>query len=72
MLPLDSPQGPEAFVTPPEPLTGNAVLWVIPRMPNAERARCWADMDLRDGVLVPPIWPCASGVRVGRAAPERA
>ena len=56
-------------MTPPEPLTGSTVIWVIPRMPNAERVRCWADMDLRDGVLVSPIWPCASGVRVRRAAP---
>ena len=65
---LDSQQGPDAFVTPPEPLT-NPVLWVIPKMTNAERTRCWADMELRDGVLVPHIWPCGSGVRVRQAAP---
>ncbi len=66
---LDSQQGPEAFVTPPEPLTDSTVLWVIPRMTNAERARCWADMEILDGVLVPHIWPCGSGVRVRRASP---
>jgi hypothetical protein len=61
---LDSAQGPEVFVTPPEPLTGDVVLWYVPQIPNAERARCWADMELKDGVLVPHIWPCASGVRI--------
>jgi len=61
---LDSQQGPEAFVTPAEPMTGAAVLWYVQQIPNAERARCWADMELQDGVLVPHIWPCRSGVRI--------
>ncbi|MEI7770738.1 MAG: hypothetical protein WCI67_12140 [Chloroflexales bacterium] len=64
---LDIAQGPDAFVTPPEPLTGAGALWYVPAITNAERARCWADMELRDGVLVPHIWPCGSGVRVTAA-----
>ncbi|NNJ13236.1 hypothetical protein EKD04_023200, partial [Chloroflexales bacterium ZM16-3] len=61
---LDIQQGPEVFVTPPEPLVGDSVFWYVPQIPNAERTRCWADMELKDGVLVPHIWPCASGVRI--------
>jgi hypothetical protein len=61
---LDIQQGPEAFVLPPEPLAGDSVIWYVPRITNAERARCWADMELRDGVLAPRIWPCASGVKI--------
>lgn len=64
---VDHHQGPEQFVTPAEPLAGGAVLWYVPQIANAERARCWADMELRDGVLVPHIWPCSSGVRIAPA-----
>jgi hypothetical protein len=63
---LDIQQGPDAFVTPPEPLTGDAVIWYVPKITNAERARCWADMELKDGVLVPHIWPCGSGLTIRR------
>ena len=61
---LDIQQGPDAFVTPPEPLTNRTILWYVPKITNAERARCWADMELKDGVLVPHVWPCGSGVRI--------
>ncbi|MEI7646565.1 MAG: hypothetical protein WCJ55_20015 [Chloroflexales bacterium] len=65
---LDIQQGPDVFVTPPEPLTDRTVFWYVPKIINAERARCWADMELQDGVLVPHIWPCGSGVRIASAA----
>lgn len=61
---LDIQQGPEAFVTPAEPLTSNPVLWFVPIIANAERVRCWADMELQDGILVPRIWPCSSGLQI--------
>jgi hypothetical protein len=63
---LDIQQGPDVFVAPAEPLADSAVLWYIPRITNAERERCWADMELQDGVLTPHIWPCDSGVSVKR------
>jgi hypothetical protein len=66
---LDIQQGPDAFVTPAEPLTGDSVLWYVPTITNAERARCWADMELQGGVLVPRIWPCGSGVRIAPVVP---
>lgn len=61
---LDVRQGPEAFVTPAEVLGRDLVLWYVPQIANAERARCWADTALRDGVLVPQVWPCASGLTI--------
>ncbi len=64
-----SQQGPEAFVTPAEPMTDAAVIWYVPQITNAERARCWADMEVRAGILVPQIWPCGSGVRMQAATP---
>lgn len=66
---LDIQQGPDAFVTPPEPLTERTVLWYVPKITNAEKSRCWADMELRDGILVPHIWPCGSGVQITPVAP---
>lgn len=61
---LDNHQGPEAFVEPAEPLTGDTVLWYVPTITNAEQVRCWADMVLQDGMLVPQIWPCRSGMQI--------
>ncbi|WP_129629357.1 hypothetical protein [Candidatus Oscillochloris fontis] len=61
---LDQQQGPEQFITPPEAINAEAVIWYVPRITNAERERCWADMVLKDGVLTPQIWPCNSGVRL--------
>jgi hypothetical protein len=56
-------------VEPVEPLAGDSVIWYVPKISNAERARCWADMELKDGALVPHIWPCGSGVRIALVAP---
>lgn len=63
---LDAQQGPEQFIGPgePEPLAGGAVIWLVPRIGNAERVRCWADTSIEDGVLVPQIWPCETGVEL--------
>ena len=55
-------QGPEGFIEPAEPLAGEPItLWYIPQMPNVERAACWADTVLRDGVFVAETWPCVAG-----------
>jgi hypothetical protein len=59
---LDAQQGPEAFVDPAEPLGHTPVLWYVPQISNAERMRCWADTEIDDGVLVPQVWPCGSGL----------
>ncbi|PDV98015.1 hypothetical protein CJ255_22130, partial [Candidatus Viridilinea mediisalina] len=60
---LDERQGPEQFIDG-EALAEHPVIWYVPRMTNAERERCWADMELEDGVLRPLVWPCSAGVRV--------
>lgn len=59
---LDAHQGPEAFVEPAELLGRTPVLWYVPQISNAERARCWADTEIVAGVLVPQVWPCGSGL----------
>jgi hypothetical protein len=61
---LDAQQGPEAFVNPAEPLGRTPVLWLwyVPQILNAERVRCWADTEIIEGVLVPRVWPCGSGL----------
>lgn len=66
---LDAAQGPEQFVGPgaPEPLT-RPVLWLAPRISNAERVRCWADSAVEDGMLVARVWPCAAGVVITQGA----
>lgn len=68
---LDERQGPEAFIgLPGSPGPGEALaeagltLWYVPRITNAERARCWADSRLQDGLFVPEIWPCVTGISV--------
>lgn len=68
---LDARQGPEQFIGPgaPEPLDDGVVIWLVPRIRNAERERCWADTALVDGVLVPEIWPCGAGVDITQGAP---
>jgi hypothetical protein len=58
---LNADQGPEQFVDG-EDLGDEPVFWYVPRIRNAEGVRCWADMELVDGMLVPQIWPCRSGV----------
>jgi hypothetical protein len=60
---LDARQGPEQFVND-EPLAERPVLWYVPRITNAERERCWADMELQDGLLRPVIWPCEAGLTI--------
>jgi len=57
----DVRQGPETFIDP-EPLAGQPItLWYVPQMPSVERAACWAESVLRDGILVADEWPCAAG-----------
>jgi hypothetical protein len=62
---LDERQGPEQFVDG-ERLEDRPVIWYVPRISNAERERCWADMELQDGLLRPTIWPCAAGLRISQ------
>jgi hypothetical protein len=63
----DERQGPERFLSPAEPL-GDAplVLWYVPQLKNSDTPGsqyCWADAELRDGLLAPVVWPCAAGPR---------
>lgn len=60
---LDEQQGPHLFVDG-EALGHTPVLWWVPRISNAERARCWADSVLDQGMLVAQIWPCSSGMTI--------
>ncbi|PDW01930.1 hypothetical protein [Candidatus Viridilinea mediisalina] len=66
---LDERQGPEQFIDG-NALAEHPVIWYVPRMTNAERERCWADMELEDGVLRPLVWPCSAGVRVRGENPK--
>lgn len=61
---LDSRQGPEQLIDPAEALGRTPVLWYVPAIANAERARCWADSRLVDGLLTAEVWPCHAGVVV--------
>ncbi len=65
---LDARQGPEQFIGPgaPESLAEGAVLWLVPRIANAERERCWADTTLEDGMLRPQVWPCGAGIVISQ------
>ena len=61
----DFAQGPEKFIdTPPEPLSGQAVLWYVPQLKNATepgKENCWARSELQAGVLTVRAYPCTGG-----------
>lgn len=61
---LDARQGPEQFINGEELSGSGGVLWFVPRIHNAERARCWADTRIENGMLTSQIWPCSAGVRI--------
>ncbi len=69
---LDAGQGPDQFINPggTTSLSEDPVLWFVPRIQNAERERCWADMTLVDGMLQPEIWPCEAGVTIRAGGPD--
>lgn len=57
-------QGPELFMQPPEPLSGNLVMWYVPQLKNDGRPGskyCWADTEVKDGSQDIKIWPCYAG-----------
>ena len=58
-------QGPELFMQPAEPLSGEpVVLWYVPQMTNDGRAGheyCWAENQVENGVLKTQTWPCTAG-----------
>lgn len=58
-------QGPEKFLQPAEPLTGEQItLWYVPQISNDGRKGseyCWAENQVVDGVLKTKTWPCVAG-----------
>jgi hypothetical protein len=58
-------QGPEKFITPPEPITNSElVLWYTPQIEidnTPGREYCWADSILLNGVYVSRPYPCYAG-----------
>ncbi len=58
-------QGPEKFITPPEPITNSElVLWYTPQIEIDDtpgREYCWADSILLNGVYVSRPYPCYAG-----------
>lgn len=70
----DHRQGPEAYMTPPEPIDGaDLVVWVVPQLVNSNAPgaeRCWAEAVVVDGRTEARVYPCAFGPRfVPVAAP---
>lgn len=61
----DFAQGPEKFInTPPEALSGQAVIWYVPQLKNATepgKENCWARSELQAGVLTVRAYPCTGG-----------
>ncbi len=61
----DYQQGPEQFITPAEPATGqDLVIWYVPQLKNDDtpgQEYCWADTIIENGVPVTRSWPCAAG-----------
>lgn len=61
----DYQQGPEQFITPAEPTTGqDLVIWYVPQLKNEAtpgQEYCWADTVIENGVPVARAWPCYAG-----------
>lgn len=61
----DHEQGPEKFLSPPEPIINSElVLWYTPQIEIDDtpgREYCWADSTLLNGVFVPRPFPCYAG-----------
>lgn len=61
----DYQQGPEQFITPAEPATGqDLVIWYVPQMKNEAtpgQEYCWADTVIENGIPVARAWPCYTG-----------
>ena len=61
----DYQQGPEQFITPAEPTTGqDLVIWYVPQLKNEAtpgQEYCWADTIIENGVPVARVWPCYAG-----------
>lgn len=61
----DYQQGPEQFITPAEPTTGqDLVIWYVPQLKNQAtpgQEYCWADTIIENGVPVARAWPCYAG-----------
>ncbi len=62
----DYQQGPEQFITPPEPTAAqDLVLWFVPELQNDAtpgQEYCWADTVIENGVPVARSWPCYAGL----------
>jgi Copper amine oxidase, enzyme domain len=63
----DYRQGPEKFIEPrAEAISGaqSLVLWYVAQIKNDDRKGqeyCWAEMQLKDGLYQPVVYPCYSG-----------
>lgn len=62
---VDHQQGPEQFMSPPEPLKDQSlVLWYVPQLKNdgkPDSRYCWAESVVVDGVQKTKTWPCTGG-----------
>lgn len=69
----DYKQGPEKFIEPESIDHAGLVLWYVPQIKNDNtkgHEYCWAESVLENGVFVPKVWPCPSGLKFVPFVPQ--
>ncbi|MEP7196291.1 MAG: hypothetical protein ABI851_07200 [Saprospiraceae bacterium] len=64
---IDYKQGPEKFIDNEALENSTLVLWYVPQLKNDNRKGneyCWAESVLENGVYVPKVYPCPSGLKI--------
>jgi hypothetical protein len=62
----DHKQGPEVFLNDENLENSGIVLWYVPVIRNDSRPGneyCWAESILENGIYVPKVYPCYSGLK---------